>query len=232
MKEKIELLKALQERDTLIKEKEETIVEIPKIIQEEEEKIKDLNKEIEEKKAYFEELKKKLRHNERELSIYEDKIKGFKSRIYEIKTKKELDTLDSEVAKLEKQKGQLEEESLLLMDEIDNEERILNEKIKEKEIKEQDFIKKRDELELKFKEAKISLDTALKEKTDIASHLEQNILNLYETIRKNKNNIVLARIEGNICGVCQMSLRPQAINEVKECQEIIRCESCLRILYI
>lgn len=232
MKETIELLKELQEKDIKISEAQKTIERIPNIIKEGEEEIQALKKELEEKIHLLAELKKEFRRKERDLMLSEDKIKGFKSRLHEIKTKKELDALDEEIKKQQELKERLEEDSLLLMEDIEAKEQEIENKGKEVQIKEDLFKKSKEENEKALKEATCAYKILLSSREEIAKKIEKRVLELYETIRKNKDNIALANVDNNICSVCQIAVRPQIINEIKEGNEIIRCESCLRILYI
>lgn len=228
----IELLKDLQEKDIEILKTQEIIESLPKIIKEEEEKIQGLKKEFGEKTNIFSELQKEFRHKERELKIYEDKIDAFKGRMHEIKTKKELDALEDEIKKQKELKDKIEEEGLLLMEEIEIRGREVQDKEKDVQIKEELFKNTKEEKEKVLKEAeeRYKILSSLREK--IAEKIDGRVLELYETIRKSKDNIALASASNNICSACQIALRPQIINEIKEQAEIIRCESCLRILYI
>ncbi|MEW6680795.1 MAG: C4-type zinc ribbon domain-containing protein [bacterium] len=232
MKETIELLKALQEKDTSLDEVSKIIIDLPRIIKEEEEEINTLKNGFEKKRGNLLELQKEFRHKERELNGYEDKIKGFKSHFYEIKTKKELDALEEEIKKIGDLKEKIEQDCLLLMDTIEAKEREVNNEEREISAKEIAFKNKKEEREKVLKEAEERQKILIASRDEIAGKIDKRILELYETIRKNKDNIALARVLNNTCTVCQMGLRPQIINEIKEGNNIIRCESCLRILYI
>ncbi|MEW6007188.1 MAG: C4-type zinc ribbon domain-containing protein [bacterium] len=232
MKETIELLKLLQEKDIFLSETSEIIEAIPKMLKEEGEGIQTLRKEFDEKNANLSELKKDFRHKERELKDCEEKTKGFKSHFYEVKTKKELDALEDEIKKTEALKEKLEEECLLLMDTIEIKEREIQTQEKEVAAKEIAFKNKKGEKENELKEASRRHKSLSLERKELEEKIEKRILLIYETIRSNKDNIALAQVLNNTCSACQMSLRPQIINEIKEGNNIIRCESCLRILYI
>ncbi|MEW6481516.1 MAG: hypothetical protein AB1397_00660, partial [bacterium] len=216
MKETIELLKLLQEKDILLAETKEIMESIPKILMEEEERIQTLRKDFDEKNTKLSEIKKDFRHKERELKDCEEKTKGFKSHFYEVKTKKELDALEDEIKKTEALKEKLEEECLLLMDTIEVKEREIQRE--EKEIKDMEIVFKNKEQEKKkeLKEAEEKHKALSLERKDLEGKIEKRTLELYETIRSNKDNIALAQVLNNICSACQMGLRPQIINEIKE----------------
>jgi hypothetical protein len=50
--------------------------------------------------------------------------------------------------------------------------------------------------------------------------------------QRSRDGIAVAEVVNGACSACHMSLRPQAMVEVKKGQDIITCESCTRILYI
>ena len=52
----------------------------------------------------------------------------------------------------------------------------------------------------------------------------------YKTIRK-KHAVPLAKLEGERCGGCNMSLPTTVVRSVVSGTEIVECENCGRILY-
>jgi len=72
---------------------------------------------------------------------------------------------------------------------------------------------------------------------EVAKKVNKKWYERYERIRKNKGGLALVPVEmqksGNaICGGCKMTVRAQAIIDVKKGLEIITCENCARIWYI
>jgi hypothetical protein len=55
---------------------------------------------------------------------------------------------------------------------------------------------------------------------------------LYNRISKRiRDGIAVAEARNGACMACFMSLRPQAMAEVRRGQEVITCDNCNRILY-
>ena len=69
-------------------------------------------------------------------------------------------------------------------------------------------------------------------KNEISQTVNTKDLASYNKIIQGKSGVALSKIEGESCGVCQMRLMSQTINEVMMGNKIILCESCSRILYI
>ena len=61
--------------------------------------------------------------------------------------------------------------------------------------------------------------------------IDKGILSKYEKILENRGGTALGRVNGEFCGACHMTLRPQVINEAKLKKNPVFCENCARILY-
>jgi uncharacterized protein len=51
-------------------------------------------------------------------------------------------------------------------------------------------------------------------------------------VQRSKDGIAVAEVKNDSCSSCFMKLRPQKMVELRRGTEIIKCESCTRILYI
>ena len=53
----------------------------------------------------------------------------------------------------------------------------------------------------------------------------------YEKVRKARRGIGIAEALEGRCSVCNMAMRPQFFQDLKRGDQVMSCESCLRILY-
>ncbi|MEW6096792.1 MAG: C4-type zinc ribbon domain-containing protein [bacterium] len=231
MNEQIQLLINLQDKDTAISELNEIIKSLPVRVEQWKESYKAKENKLNQMRKNKEEVEKELRSKERRLQSVEDELKRFRGRIYEVKTQKEMVSLDNEIKKSEEEKSELEEVILQLMDandDLDNKINFLSNEL-EKELVE---LKKAEEETNQKIELNINkLDVATKERNEISEKIPKSTLALYEKIRANKNNLAVVPVGNNACQGCFIKLPPQLINKVKEASEIVRCEECVRILY-
>ena len=51
-------------------------------------------------------------------------------------------------------------------------------------------------------------------------------------VQRSRDGIAVAEVKNDSCSSCFMKLRPQKMVELRRGTEIIKCESCTRILYI
>lgn len=171
---------------------------------------------------------------------FEERIKTIKVKILHsedslynggIKNPKELQDIQSEIQSLKKQSSILEDEQLeemLIMEKIEEEEKILLQKMA-------DFETRYNEMKriLLDEDQDILFDLTKKEQEKTAStkQISPHLLEEYETLRKSKNGVAVTSIEENSCLSCGATLTPSECQNAKSPSRITYCPSCGRILY-
>ena len=175
-------------------------------------------------------LKRKQR--ELELQTKEDGMKKLQTQLYQLKTNKEYQTMQQEIAGQKADNSRIEDEILVFMQEAED----LNKELeKEKTLfadaeKHLNEDKKKIEAEIGSLDGEISnLEAQRKEMTAL---VDKKVLAHYEKVLAGRDGIALSAVKGKSCQGCFMNLPPQVINEIKMKDKIVTCESCARILYI
>ena len=57
------------------------------------------------------------------------------------------------------------------------------------------------------------------------------MLATFEMVAKGRKGIGIARVVDGLCSACRVRLRPHLYNQLRASDQIIQCESCVRILY-
>jgi uncharacterized protein len=169
---------------------------------------------------------------EGEVASIEEKIAHESNRLYsgDISNPKELAAIQAELDGLRRRKNHIEDQLIEVMEEREKAEGALNE-----------TKSKLDELARKIESATGARDAAsveiqsevqqlTAERETIVPQIPAEILDLYEDLRGKKNGVGAARLDGNVCRGCGVSLSPLAMDQIKRSDDVVRCENCRRIL--
>jgi predicted nucleic acid-binding Zn-ribbon protein len=227
----------LQKVDSIILNLQNEKQELETKINDNQEKIKMNRMEFEDKKKKIDESKKKRNLLEVEIKSKEQDIKKKEEQTSMIKTNEAYKALQEEIKAIKKDIEILEEQILSIMEE--------EEKIN-KWLKDQEKIMKQEEeninkiiadyqKEIAGKDNLINQETIKRE--EMVKKINKKWYERYERIRKNKGGIAVVPVEfqgkkNAVCGGCKMTVRAQAVIDVKKYKEIFTCENCARIWYI
>ena len=89
------------------------------------------------------------------------------------------------------------------------------------------------EAEWRDAEAKLGDDLAALalEREEVLRLVAQNLIPMYESLRKSRGGVAVARVERNMCQGCRLSLPTGDVQKAKTSQGTVLCSSCGRILY-
>jgi predicted nucleic acid-binding Zn-ribbon protein len=178
--------------------------------------------------------------SEKELRVAEDNVKQQRLKIErsqaalyggKISNPKELQDLQHESEALKRYLGTLEDlqlEAMLALDEADSQflqaETSLTETGEQVAAEKEHLSKDRSGLlrDLEINES---------ERAAALSNIDAQDLRLYETLRKQKNGIAVARIVDKTCAACGSTLTASTYSSAKVPTKLTRCDSCGRILY-
>ena len=232
MDPQLQLLIDLQALDTRIAALEAEGVRLPKQIQAIQEGLSDARKLVEGLKARLETTKKDIRFKEKDLDVSSAKRSKAETRLYEVKTNKEYSAVLAEIEEIKQEKARLEEEILALME---TQERLAS------DVREADAQLKAREREGAQEEATVreqlravesELEVVRAERRSLAAQVPAALLASYEKILKARGGLAMAQaLPAPICAGCRMSIRPQAMQEIRAQSQLITCESCGRYLY-
>ena len=189
-------------------------------------------KSVEALKAKVDGARKDLRAKEKDLEVVASKRSKQESRLYEVKTNKEYSAVLLEIEETKQEKAQTEEEILALMEL--GERLALDIREAEKQLRTREEQGGREESAVRDKLATLEAEMAVvrSERDARAKTLPRPMLAEYEKILKAKGGLAIAAVSNSaFCGGCRVSIRPQAIQELRQATGLMICENCGRYLY-
>jgi len=174
-----------------------------------------------------------LKDSELKSAAVETKRKNYQQKLYQgtVTNPKELANIEKEIEALGRQQSDLDGRLLELMDETEQAQAALT--VAEEQARQADghhaeviasFQSRYEALELELAEL------ARRQRDAEAAVEDKAALKRYEGIRAKPGGIGIARIEGNACGGCHMTLPNALIKTVKEGAQMQTCENCGRLL--
>lgn len=177
----------------------------------------------------------KATHAELENKIAENKVhlERANRNLKHAQNQKEYETAMRETDVLQKQINAFETEALEKMTEIEEVEKIIEERAEE--INSHDAKRKAalKEFDSEITAYRKEFDKESKKRHEVFVTLPANLASVYNRLaQRSRDGIAVAEVVNSACSACFMQLRPQMQAEVRKGNQIIVCENCSRILYV
>ncbi len=232
MKEQIKLLEEIQEIDKKVQKIQKDKDYFPQEIERLNEQLEEDKKAVDEVKLALEGHEKEKRERDDELSENSEMLTKFEGRLRELQTNTEYQASLREIDQAKKRNEEIEDELLALMEQTEEEATRLTEAealFTEKEKKAEEEIKA---LTANMKKMEKELSGVLADRAKKMKVIKPEVSELYETLKKRINGLVLTDTNNGACNGCYMRIPPQIINEAMRFEKLYQCPSCNRILKI
>ncbi len=153
-------------------------------------------------------------------------------RVNRVKNSKELQALQREIDLMRLSNGELEDELIKIMQEIDTITASKTAKEAEMAALQGAWQKQQQELGGQITGIDQAVTAALSRRQSIAANLARDLISRYELIFSRRGGTAVVEIAGGICQGCFMNIPPQMGNEIINSTKIHLCPSCQRIVYI
>jgi len=176
----------------------------------------------------------KLRDRELEMQSLTDKIVSVEDRLYggRIKNPKELANLQEEVQSLKRRKGELEDQVLEAMIEVEESEASVTEQRERLARLEAEWQETQARLSAEQNELISRLSQLKAERAGLQRAIEAGDLALYEDLRRRMGGQAVALLEGELCQACRVTLPTTKVQQARQGEALTLCSSCERILYV
>ncbi len=169
---------------------------------------------------------------ELDIGTRNDSIAKLRTQQYETRKNDEFAAMGHEIERYQKEISATEDQELELMERAD----VLKKELGTEEGKagaiKTSIAGQISDLEAKAKTLDGRLQELEKERAEIASKVDEDLLSLFERLFASKGDAVVVGLEHEVCTGCHMKVTTQTAHRVKSGKEIVNCEQCGRILYL
>ncbi|MBI2858732.1 MAG: hypothetical protein HYX90_06615 [Chloroflexi bacterium] len=167
---------------------------------------------------------------EAEIQDLGEKIKKLETRLFEGgKGSKELTAMQQEIETEKARSKTLEDQSLEALSEIEAVQAEIDERNKQQDAREKDWLARKAELEDQNAALQKKLDDLQGKRSLVASPVSTDLINLYESVRVARGGQAVSRVERGMCKGCRLILPVSEWHRVRT-GSLVRCSSCGRIL--
>jgi predicted nucleic acid-binding Zn-ribbon protein len=228
----LERLIQLQHLETIIAEAKISMALHPQ-------RVAALDLRLDEAKRAVDSVKEQLKANhdrrrelEKDVALYQGRLTKFKDQLMAVKTNREYQAMQHEIATAQSDLGSVEEKMLERMLEADD----LATASKRAEATLAAQSKEIEAGKKALNQELVATEGSLKESSEaraaLIKALEPRLVALFEQVAKARKGVAIcsATREG-LCSVCHVRLRPSMFQQVRHNDSIVQCESCQRVLY-
>jgi predicted nucleic acid-binding Zn-ribbon protein len=228
----IEILASLQTVDREIREQTGRKKDLLSELEAKAKEIQAKKREIDTLTLNFTEKEKLRSEKDRLFQDEGKKAMDKRMRMNRIKNVKELQALQREIDLMRQGNGELEEELIRIMQEIDAIKAQILAKESEMTALQEDWSKKQKELEEQIQSIDETVSKASARRQSIAAQVAGDLISRYELIFSRRGGTAVVEVSAGICQGCFMNIPPQLWNEIIRNEKLHLCPSCQRILFV
>ena len=232
MRAQIEILASLQTVDREIKEQIDIKQSLLGDLDSKEKQIQAKKRELDSLNAAFSEMEKLRAAKDRVFQDEGRKAMDKRMRMNRIKNVKELQALQREIESMRQANGDLEEELIKIMQQMDGIKAQIQSKEAEMAALDEEWQKQQQTLGTQITGIDRAVSEAANHRQSIAAQITGDLISRYELIFNRRGGTAVVEVSGGICQGCFMNIPPQLSNEIIRSDKVHLCPSCQRIVFI
>jgi uncharacterized protein len=171
------------------------------------------------------------REIEKELAAIQTRLSRYKDQLMEVKTNKEYQAMQKEIAVAEREVRSHEDRMLERMEEAE----VLAGELKAVEAalktEQTDVSRSQQVLDAERAELEREIERLTASRKTLVAGLSKPALDLFEQLARHRKGHAMSEARNGLCTECHVKLRPQVFNEARRNDSLIQCDNCSRILY-
>jgi len=222
----------LQHVESVITEARATIALHPQRILALDARLDEAKHTLESATARLKENHDRRRDHEKNVAIYQGRLTKFKDQLSAVKTNREYQAMQHEIATAQSDLEAVEEKVLECMVEADD--LAANAKRAEAALSAQskEIEAEKTALTLELASLDVSLAQATETRARIVKDMEPRLLALFDQVARARKGVAICRAtRDGLCSLCHVRLRPSVFQQVRQNDAIVQCETCQRVLY-
>jgi predicted nucleic acid-binding Zn-ribbon protein len=231
VQQELEQLLVLQDRDQKIRQIQTETKSLPL-------QRKNLEAQLATSVANLEALKQRARQLEvdrkrleLDVGVRADSVAKLRTQQYETRKNDEFAAMAHEIERYQKEISDIEDRELELMEQQDKLKAEVAAEEKKAAGTKDSIARQMTDLEGKDKALGVQLQELMKDRAELASKIEEDVLDRFERLFASKGDAAVVALEHDVCTGCHMKITTQTAVRVKGGKEIVSCEQCGRILY-
>ena len=232
MSPELEALIQLQTLESTIADARARIAAHPQRLADADARLAEADRVVEEAAQRLKDSQEARRIVEKDAAVYQGRLTKFKDQLSLVKTNKEYQAMQHEIATAQSDLGAVEEKVLERMLEADT----IAADVKRAEAALATRQKEIDAEKKELTEELASVGTSLKEaseaRAEVVKGLDARLMAIFEQVARVRKGVAISTAtRDGLCSACHVRLRPFVFQQIRQNDAIIQCESCHRILY-
>ena len=222
----------LQQLESTLADARATIAAHPQRLADADARLNESKQVVETAKGRLKDNQEARRNLEKDVAVYQGRLTKFKDQLSLVKTNKEYQAMQHEIATAQSDLGAVEEKVLERMLEADT----IAADVKRAEAALSTRQKEIDAEKKALTEELASVETSLKEaseaRAEVVKGLDARLMAIFEQVARVRKGVAISTAtRDGLCSACHVRLRPFVFQQIRQNDAIIQCESCQRILY-
>jgi predicted nucleic acid-binding Zn-ribbon protein len=222
----------LQQLESTLADARATLAAHPQRLADADARLNESKQAVEAAKGRLKENQEARRNLEKDVAVYQGRLTKFKDQLSLVKTNKEYQAMQHEIATAQSDLGGVEEKVLELMLEADT----ITADVKRTEAalttRQKEIDKEKKELTEELASVETSLKAASEARAELVKDLDARLMAIFEQVARVRKGVAISTAtRDGLCAACHVRLRPFVFQQIRQNDAIIQCESCHRILY-